>query len=116
MAIRSAMPKGDAKTPALFRALLPNDPRITVRPMFGHTAAFVNGQMFAGTFGTHVFARLDEPSRAEILAVPGAAVFAPMQDRPAADTIRASNRQHQLRRSPLSSGPHTTSRQSITSL
>jgi TfoX/Sxy family transcriptional regulator of competence genes len=76
------MPKADSRTTKLFRTLLPNDPRITVRPMFGQTAAFVNGQMFAGTFGANVFARLDESSRSELLAVPGATTFAPMKNRP----------------------------------
>jgi hypothetical protein len=44
--------------------------------------------VFAGTFGTHVFARLDEPSRAELLALPGAAVFAPMKDRPMKEYVQ----------------------------
>jgi len=82
------MPKADPKTATLFRALLPNDPRVTVRPMFGHTAAFVNGQMFAGTFGSHVFARLNETSRAELLALPGTRVFAPMKDRPMKEYVQ----------------------------
>jgi TfoX/Sxy family transcriptional regulator of competence genes len=56
--------------------------------MFGHTAAFVNGQMFAGTFGAHVFARLDESSRAELLAVPGATAFAPMKNRPMKEYVQ----------------------------
>lgn len=88
MATRPAMPKVDPKTAATFRELLPNDPRVTVRPMFGHTAAFVNGLMFAGTFGSHVFARLDESSRAELLGVPGATVFAPMKARPMREYVQ----------------------------
>ena len=88
MATRPAMPKADPKTATTFRTLLPNDPRVTVRPMFGHTAAFVNGLMFAGTFGSHVFARLDESSRAELLAVPGATVFAPMKSRPMKEYVQ----------------------------
>jgi TfoX/Sxy family transcriptional regulator of competence genes len=82
------MPKADPSTAALFRTLLPNDPRVTVRPMFGHTAAFVNGQMFAGTFGSHVFARLSEDGRAELLAAPGATVFAPMKSRPMKEYVQ----------------------------
>jgi TfoX/Sxy family transcriptional regulator of competence genes len=76
------MPKSDSATMERFTALLPKDNRIQIRPMFGHRAAFVNGHMFAGTFGTDVVVRLDEPSRAELLAVPGARIFAPMKDRP----------------------------------
>jgi len=88
VATQPTMPKADPRTAALFRALLPNDSRVTVRPMFGHTAAFVNGHMFAGTFGTHVFARLNEAGRAELLAVPGATVFAPMKNRPMKEYVQ----------------------------
>jgi TfoX/Sxy family transcriptional regulator of competence genes len=88
MAKRPAMSKADPRTATLFRSLLPDDPRVTVRPMFGHAAAFVNGQMSAGTFGSHVFARLDESSRAELLAVPGATAFAPMKNRPMKEYVQ----------------------------
>jgi len=62
MAKRPTMPKSDSKIAALFEQLLPTDERIVIRPMFGRKAAFVNGHMFTGTFGTYVFVRLDEPS------------------------------------------------------
>ena len=88
MAKRPTMPKADPNTAALFRTLLPSDSRVTIRPMFGHTAAFVNGQMFAGTFGSHVFARLSETLRAELLAVHGATPFTPMKDRPMKDYVQ----------------------------
>jgi TfoX/Sxy family transcriptional regulator of competence genes len=88
VAKRPTMPEADASTATLFRTLLSNDRRVTVRPMFGHTAAFVNGQMFAGTFGSHVFIRLNESSRAELLAVPGATVFAPMKGRPMKEYVQ----------------------------
>ena len=82
MAKRPAMPKSDPETAQVFEALVPEDARITIRPMFGHKAAFVNGHMFAGTFGTDMFVRLDDRSRDELLAVPGAAPFEPMKGRP----------------------------------
>ena len=50
--------------------------------MFGNLAGFINGNMFAGVFGSWVFVRLSEPDRAELLAAPGAEVFAPMEGRP----------------------------------
>ena len=43
MAKRPTMPEADPSTATLFRTLLSNDRRVTVRPMFGHTAAFVSG-------------------------------------------------------------------------
>jgi TfoX/Sxy family transcriptional regulator of competence genes len=88
MAKPPSMPKADPKTAALFRTLLPLDDRVTVRPMFGHTAAFVNGNMFAGTFGPEVFVRVGDPARAELLAIPGAAPFAPMQNRPMKEYVQ----------------------------
>jgi TfoX/Sxy family transcriptional regulator of competence genes len=77
-----SMPRPDDATRAYFHALLPEDPRIGVRPMFGNLAGFVNGNMFTGIFGSQVFVRLPEAERAELLAVPGAAPFAPMEGRP----------------------------------
>lgn len=49
--------------------------------MFGNTASFVNGHMFAGTFGSDIVVRLPEDERARLLAEPGAAMFAPMAGR-----------------------------------
>jgi TfoX/Sxy family transcriptional regulator of competence genes len=43
---------------AAFLKLVPSDPAVTTRPMFGNTAAFVNGNMFAGLFGDGLFVRL----------------------------------------------------------
>jgi TfoX/Sxy family transcriptional regulator of competence genes len=50
--------------------------------MFGHKASFVNGHMFAGTFGLDVFVRLDAGDRAALLAIDGAKPFEPMKGRP----------------------------------
>ena len=75
------MPRADEATRDFFEAILPADPRVGVRPMFGNLAGFVNGNMFAGVFGERVFVRLPEGERAELLAMPGAEVFAPMEGR-----------------------------------
>jgi TfoX/Sxy family transcriptional regulator of competence genes len=85
---RLSMPKSDPQVAALFRSLLPGDDRVMVRPMFGYAAAFVNGNMFAGTFGGQVFVRLAEPLRTELLAVAGATPFAPMPGRPMKDYVQ----------------------------
>ena len=61
----------------LFRALQPEvggEPR----QMFGYPCAFEDGQMFAGLFGDGLFLRLGEEERLALLALPGAAPFAPM--------------------------------------
>jgi TfoX/Sxy family transcriptional regulator of competence genes len=44
--------------------------------------------MFTGTFGKDIFVRLDEPSRAELLAVGGANPFEPMKGRPMAEYVQ----------------------------
>jgi TfoX/Sxy family transcriptional regulator of competence genes len=88
MTDRPKMPTSDASTAARFRAALPDNPDILVRPMFGHNAAFINGNMFAGTFGQDVFVRLDEHHRLELLAAPGAMPFAPMKGRVMAEYVQ----------------------------
>ena len=40
--------------------MLPDDPEIEVKPMFGNLGAFVHGNMFAGLFGADVGVRLDD--------------------------------------------------------
>ncbi len=52
------MPKPSEQAKAAFTTLVPGDPAITLRPMFGNLAAFVNGNMFAGLFGDDLFVRL----------------------------------------------------------
>jgi TfoX/Sxy family transcriptional regulator of competence genes len=76
------MPKADEATKLYFDSVLPEDPRILVRPMFGNLAGFVNGNMFTGIFGSTIFVRLDEGGRAELLELPGAEPFEPMAGRP----------------------------------
>jgi TfoX/Sxy family transcriptional regulator of competence genes len=54
-----------------FRALVPDDPRVEVKPMFGNLGAFVNGNMFMGLFGADIGVKLSEPDQAELRAVGG---------------------------------------------
>ncbi len=46
--------------------------------MFGYASAFVNGNMFAGTFQDAIVVRLAETDRAALLKLKGAAPFEPM--------------------------------------
>jgi len=61
------IPRPDEESKEFFRSLLPDEPRVTLRPMFGSISAFVNGNMFAGLFGNDLFVRLSEESREELL-------------------------------------------------
>ena len=63
---------------AAFDKALPASPGITRRPMFGYASAFVNGNMFAGTFQDTIVVRLAESDRIALLKLKGAAPFEPM--------------------------------------
>lgn len=62
----------------LFRAALPDDPRVETVEMFGGVAAKVNGHLFAGLFGLSTMLQLDEPERTRALSLEGASLFDPM--------------------------------------
>ena len=63
---------------AAFDKAVPKSPSVTRRPMFGYASAFVNGNMFAGTFQDSIVVRLPETDRAALLKVKGAAPFEPI--------------------------------------
>ena len=67
---------------ATFDKAVPVSPAITRRPMFGYASAFVNGNMFAGTFQNSIVVRLAETDRTALLKVAGSAPFEPMAGRP----------------------------------
>jgi TfoX/Sxy family transcriptional regulator of competence genes len=73
-----AWKKTPAELVATFDRAVPASPSITRRPMFGYASAFVNGNMFAGTFQDSIVVRLTETDRAALLKVKGAAPFEPM--------------------------------------
>lgn len=72
------VPKASDDAKALFASVVPDDPRVVVKPMFGNLGAFVNGNMFAGLFGDRIGVRiLDESTRAELASTDGAGPFGP---------------------------------------
>ncbi len=81
------MPRPDAPSKQFFTSILPQDPRVQVRPMFGNLAGFVNGNMFAGLYGAEVFLRLPAADRAELLREKGAVPFEPMQGHAMAEYV-----------------------------
>jgi len=60
------MPKPSEQAKAAFTELVPDEPAVTLRPMFGNLSAFVNGNMFAGLFGEDLFVRLPDEQSAPI--------------------------------------------------
>jgi TfoX/Sxy family transcriptional regulator of competence genes len=77
----NAIPKSDDSTKEYFRSLVPDDPRVEVRPMFGNLAAFVNKNMFLALFGGQVAVRLSEDDGPKLLKEKGASRFAPVAGR-----------------------------------
>jgi TfoX/Sxy family transcriptional regulator of competence genes len=77
-----SFPKPDEESKAFFESLVPDDPRVQSRPMFGNRAAFVNGNMFLALFGSQVAVRLADDDRATLLKQPGTEPFEPMPGRP----------------------------------
>jgi TfoX/Sxy family transcriptional regulator of competence genes len=73
------IPKPTEDDKQFFRSLLPEDPEVEVKPMFGNLGAFVHGNMFAGLFGSAVGVRLAEPDAAELAAVDGSGPFGPAE-------------------------------------
>lgn len=65
----------------LFGAVLPDDPRVERRQMFGYPAAFVNGNMFAGLHQESFILRLSEKDRVTMQEKEGADSFMPMPGR-----------------------------------
>jgi TfoX/Sxy family transcriptional regulator of competence genes len=76
------VPRPGAEDRAFLLSVLPKDPRVSVRPMFGNDAAFVNGNLFAGLFGSELFVRLSGEDQETLLREEGASRFAPMKGRP----------------------------------
>jgi len=76
------IPSADEISKKFFKELVPNDPRVTIRPMFGNVSAFVNGNMFFGLFGNELFIRLPEEDSKEFLKKSGASFMEPMKGRP----------------------------------
>jgi TfoX/Sxy family transcriptional regulator of competence genes len=72
-----SMPKPSEQAKAAFAKLVPGEPAVTMKPMFGNLAAFVNGNMFAGLFGEDLFVRLPDDESA-LVRKQGGRDFEPM--------------------------------------
>src|SRR4051794_18381680 len=74
------MERPEPATVAYYESAVPDDPRARKGAMFGHPCAFVNGNMFFGTFAQTVVVRLGE-ARPGALCRGGPRVFEPMPGR-----------------------------------
>ena len=75
------MPKATDEEKERFREVVPSGPAVEVKPMFGNLGAFVNGNMFAGLFGSSLGVKLSETDLAELREVEGSHAFGP-EERP----------------------------------
>jgi TfoX/Sxy family transcriptional regulator of competence genes len=69
MIMQVPRPTEDAKE--RFRALVPDDPRVEVKPMFGNLGAFVNGNMFMGLFGSDIGVKVSSADEERVRAEGG---------------------------------------------
>jgi TfoX/Sxy family transcriptional regulator of competence genes len=79
MEVNVEIPKPTEADIAYFRSIVPADPRVEVKPMFGNLGAFVNGNMFMGLFGGDVGVKLGPADAAALLAIDGAGSFGPAE-------------------------------------
>jgi len=73
--------KSSAELVALFTELVPKDPEVTQKKMFGWPCCFVNGNLFAGLHKESMIFRLSDADRLAFLRLDGAADFEPMLGR-----------------------------------
>jgi TfoX/Sxy family transcriptional regulator of competence genes len=73
------IPKPTEADKESFRALVPDDPRVEVKPMFGNLGAFVNGNMFLGLFGADVGVKLAPADGDELAKAEDAGPFGPTE-------------------------------------
>jgi TfoX/Sxy family transcriptional regulator of competence genes len=71
------IPRPSDEDKAFFRSLVPEE--ADVRAMFGNLGAFVNGNMYAGLFGSAVGVKLAGPDAAELAAIEGTGPYGPTE-------------------------------------
>ena len=60
------MPRPSEEAKAAFSRIVPDEPAVTIKPMFGQVSAFVNGNMFCGIYGEELVVRLPEDEIARV--------------------------------------------------
>ncbi|TLM86060.1 TfoX/Sxy family protein [Pseudarthrobacter sp. NamE5] len=78
------MPKASDEDKERFRSLVPGGPGAVVKPMFGNLGAFVNGNMFAGLFGSVIGVKLSPADKQQLEESERTVPFGPA-DRPMGD-------------------------------
>lgn len=85
------MPKSPPELVERFHQIVPDDPDIERRKMFGYPACFINGNMFTGLHGQSMIVRLGPADRERLLREPGTHLFEPMPGRPMKEYVVVSD-------------------------
>ncbi|MET3172391.1 UNVERIFIED_ORG: TfoX/Sxy family transcriptional regulator of competence genes [Arthrobacter sp. UYCu721] len=73
------MAKASDEAKERFRSVVPDIPEVVVKPMFGNLGAFVNGNMFAGLFGSTIGVKLADADRQELESTQPTIPFGPAE-------------------------------------
>jgi hypothetical protein len=73
------MAKASDEDKERFRSVVPDNPEVIVKPMFGNLGAFVNGNMFAGLFGATIGVKLSDADRQELERTEQTVPFGPAE-------------------------------------
>lgn len=78
---RTNWEKSSDRLVALFEELVPQEPGVTMKKMFGWPCCFVNGNLFAGLHKQSMIFRLSDADQAAFLELGGTGEFEPMPGR-----------------------------------
>ena len=73
------IPKRPTPTRTHFRSVLPDNPEVVIKPMFGNLGAFVNGNMFAALFGSTIGVKLSEADKEMLESTERTVPFGPAE-------------------------------------
>lgn len=73
------MPNHTDEDKARFRSLVTEGPGVEVKAMFGSLGAFVNGNMYAGLFGSAVGVKASPADLEELAGLEGSGPFGPAE-------------------------------------
>ena len=73
------IPKPTEDDKEFFRGVVPDAPGVEIKPMFGNLGAFVNGNMFAGLFGSSLGVKLASDDLTQLSAIEGTGPFGPAE-------------------------------------
>ncbi|WP_445156102.1 TfoX/Sxy family protein [Arthrobacter sp. Hor0625] len=73
------MPKASDADKEHFRSVLPRRPEVVTKPMFGNLGAFVNGNMFAGLFGSTIGVKLSAEDKETLESTERTVPFGPAE-------------------------------------